>query len=100
MAHTWQTDILSVSEEDVWEYGNALRQLATDRFPHVNFTRLNRRISEKCPAATSLEEYVSKAAWYRQNILEKHLPKDFNVSTELRENINSMMTYRGYIKFL
>lgn len=40
------------------------------------------------------------ASWYRDEMVKRHLPADFDVKEELAKNVNALMTYRGYIKFL
>lgn len=84
----------------MWTYGKALRTLAKARFPHIKFSRLSRLISEDCKEATTMDEYVLKAPWYREQIMNKYLPVNFDVGAELIDDKNSLMTYRGYIKFL
>ncbi|KAG9234019.1 Pyoverdine/dityrosine biosynthesis protein-domain-containing protein [Amylocarpus encephaloides] len=93
------SDLLKVSEEDVWNYGAELRHLAAKKFPRISFTRLSKLVSKECPEPQSLETYLANASWYRNELVKNNLPKDFDVKQELKQ-INTLMTYRGYIKFL
>ena len=47
-----------------------------------------------------MEDYLTHADWYRQELLAQNLPKDFDVDAALKTQINALLTYRGYIKFL
>lgn len=94
------SDLLGVTETEVWNYGSSLRALAAEKFPHISLARLSKLISDDCTEPKTLEEYLANASWYRSEMVAKYLPKDFDVGHELRHQINSLMTYRGYIKFL
>ncbi|RDW91637.1 hypothetical protein BP5796_02802 [Coleophoma crateriformis] len=93
-------DLLGVTDEDVWNYGSALRKLAREKFPRISFARLSKLISDDCPEPLTREDYLEHAAWYRSEVISKNLPKDFDVNLEIKHQINSLLTYRGYIKFL
>ena len=94
------SDILGVPEEDVWNYGSALRRIAKEKCPHISFARLNQLVGHEIEEVKTVEEYVSRASWYRDQMVTKFLPSDFDVSVELKQNVNALRTYRGYIKFL
>ncbi|RDW60624.1 hypothetical protein BP6252_12007 [Coleophoma cylindrospora] len=93
-------DLLGVTDEEVWNYGSALRKLAREKFPRISFARLSRLISEDCPEPLTREDYLEHAAWYRSEVISKNIPEDFDVNLEIKYHINSLLTYRGYIKFL
>ncbi|KAL1304351.1 hypothetical protein AAFC00_000749 [Neodothiora populina] len=93
-------DILGVSDTDVWHYGSSLRELASRNCQHISFARLSSLVSDECPEPTTLTEYLENAQWYRDQLLQQHLPKGFDVDVALKEQINTLLTYRGYIKFL
>jgi pyoverdine/dityrosine biosynthesis protein Dit1/alpha-ketoglutarate-dependent taurine dioxygenase len=93
-------DILGIPEENVWRYGNAIREIANKKFPHISFVRLDRLISSKTTEAQSIEEYKQSSKFYRERLIEEHLPKDFDVSVYLKTNPSALLTYCGYIKFL
>ncbi|EKD13238.1 uncharacterized protein L3040_003039 [Drepanopeziza brunnea f. sp. 'multigermtubi'] len=92
-------DLLGVSEEDVFRYGMALRELAAEKFPLLKFARLRDLYSEVVNA-TTLEEYVANSSYCREKIMRDFLPPGFDAHVAVRDDINVLTTYRGYIKFL
>ncbi|KAH8657482.1 Pyoverdine/dityrosine biosynthesis protein-domain-containing protein [Tricladium varicosporioides] len=93
-------NLLNVSEETVWRYGSALRQLATDRFPHISFVRLNQIVAFGSSEPSTVEEYVQSAGSIRNKLVDDHIPVGFDVRAHLQKDISALMTYRGYLKFL
>ncbi|CAM5999994.1 unnamed protein product [Sphagnum balticum] len=89
-----------IPEENVWRYGNAIREIANKKFPHISFVRLDRLISSETTEAQSIEEYKQSSKFYREKLIEEHLPKDFDVSVHLKNDPSALLTYCGYIKFL
>jgi pyoverdine/dityrosine biosynthesis protein Dit1 len=93
-------DILGVPEENVWDYGNRLREIAKERFPHISFVRLDRLVASEQQEAHTAEDYKQTSSWYREKLVKEHLPKDFDPQVHLSRNPSALMTYCGYIKFL
>lgn len=91
-------DILGVTDEDVWNYGSELRRLAKEKCQHISFTRLSRLAPTGSEEPPTLPQYLSRASWYREMVIQQ-LPEDFDIGVELTK-IDSLMTYRGYLKFL
>lgn len=87
-----------MTDEDVWNYGSELRRLANGKCQHISFERLNRLASQGAEEPLTLPKYLSLANWYREMVIQ-HLPEDFDINLELTK-IDSLMTYRGYLKFL
>lgn len=46
------------------------------------------------------EEYLTHAGCYRRELCAKFAPKDFDAREAVRNDKDTCMTYRGYIKFL
>lgn len=93
-------DILGVPEENVWNYGNKLREIAKERFPHISFIRLDRLVGVDQEEAHTAEDYKQTSSFYREKLVDDHLSKDFDVRVHLSRNPSALMTYCGYIKFL
>lgn len=91
---------MGIPDAEVYNYGTELRRLAAVKCTHISFARLNRLVLDDCPEAANVDEYVQNASWYRNEMVKKYLPTGFNVRVELKTNINALMTYRGYLKFL
>ncbi|PHH78250.1 hypothetical protein CDD82_3146 [Ophiocordyceps australis] len=90
-------DILGVDDEQVWDYGQVLRQLAKrNRLDHLDFLRQNDFAQVEC---SSKEEYLRNAAKIRQKILQQ-MPQDLDFDTIVATDADLILTYRGYIRFL
>ncbi|CAD6505333.1 BgTH12-00824 [Blumeria graminis f. sp. triticale] len=92
-------DILGISDEDVWNYGSALRQISKEKYPCINFARLSSLIDTDLPEPETKEEYISNANRYREEIASLGPDQDPIGGAHLEQQ-NVLMTYRGYIKFL
>lgn len=68
---------------------------------HVKFLRLRNLIagSDNKEAITE-EEYVKDAPLFRNEILTKFLPENFDPDVHVAKDQDATRTYRGYIKFL
>ena len=95
-------DLLGVPEEEVWEYGQALRQLAKEmQLSHLDFLCLrDLKKGESNPIPNTKEYYLNDAAPRRQDIVDQFLPQDYDVDTEISNDADTTLTFRGYLKFL
>ena len=95
-------DILGVSDLEVWRYGQTLRQMATDcQCDHIKFYRLRNFLdSAECGAPLTEGEYLKDAPLFRNEMLARYLPDNFDPATIVAEDADTTCTYRGYIKFL
>ncbi|KAM7195495.1 acetyl-CoA synthetase-like protein [Rhypophila sp. PSN 637] len=94
-------DLLCIPDRDVWAYGQALRAMAVEKgFTHIEFSRL--RDLTEIPLPEKLEEiiYVANATNFRRHMLNKWGRDDINVDDEIANNPDTLMTYRGYSRFL
>lgn len=92
-------DILGISDEDVWNYGSALRKISEEKYPCINFARLSSLVDTDLPEPHTKEEYITNAKKYREKIVSLGPNQDPLGGTDLEQQ-NILMTYRGYIKFL
>ncbi|ODH26265.1 hypothetical protein ACO22_04721 [Paracoccidioides brasiliensis] len=96
------SDLLGISDEQVWAYGQSLRKLAVDTgCNNISFIRLVHLLGE-CEVGEPLseEQYLKDAPWFRTQLLERNIPDNFDVSKHISLDPDTTMTYRGYIKFL
>lgn len=94
-------DLLCIPDRDVWAYGQALRAMAVEKgFTHIEFSRL--RDLTEIPLPEKLEEiiYVANATNFRRCMLNRWGRDDINVDDEIANNPDTLMTYRGYSRFL
>lgn len=99
-------DLLGVSDNDVWRYGDALRAIATAKgHEHIIFSRLQDLVSimflNDFDDVDELNEmtYVTNASNFRLALLSGFGDPDWKWETaSQREDIQ--LTYKGYIKGL
>lgn len=48
----------------------------------------------------SEEQYLRDASYFRTEIYRRNIPKDFDPSIHIANDLDTTLTYRGYIKFL
>jgi pyoverdine/dityrosine biosynthesis protein Dit1 len=95
------TDILGVSDLEVWRYGQALRRLAKDReCQNVKFVRLADLLGREYSEPLNEASYLREAATFRNELYDSNLPQGFDVNTFITSDPDATLTYRGYIKFL
>ncbi|OAX83873.1 hypothetical protein ACJ72_01775 [Emergomyces africanus] len=95
-------DLLGISDNEVWAYGQALRKLAADTgCRNINFVRLVHLLGEvEMGEPLTAEQYLKDAAWFRTQLYERNIPENFDVSMFISNDPDTTLTYRGYIKFL
>ncbi|KAJ5191899.1 uncharacterized protein N7498_010884 [Penicillium cinerascens] len=98
-------DILGVSDETVWDYGEALRQMAVERgLRHVKFIRLFELLEHPWVKTDSSDAakafYLAHASCLRRELMYKHGDPDFDADEAIKTDNDTCLTYRGYIKFL
>ncbi|KAL8660011.1 MAG: hypothetical protein Q9202_006837 [Teloschistes flavicans] len=96
------SDILGIPDLEVWRYGQALRKMARScGCDHVQFLRLRNLLGAEGPVEPiTEEEYLRDAPKFRNDLLARYLPEDFNVDAHIAKDADTTLTYRGYIKFL
>lgn len=98
-------DILGVSDETVWDYGETLRQMAVDKgFHHVKFIRLFELLEHPWFKTDSPEAaksfYLAHASCLRRELMYMHGDPSFDADEAIKTDNDTCLTYRGYIKFL
>ncbi|KAI9676075.1 MAG: hypothetical protein M1817_000818 [Caeruleum heppii] len=95
-------DLLEVSDEDVWTYGETLRQMCADLgFKYIKFVRLWDLLDNHVLPATELKAYyLMHASCFRRELVARYADPNFDPRAFVRSDQDACMTYRGYIKFL
>ncbi|KAK9419714.1 putative TauD/TfdA-like domain-containing protein [Seiridium unicorne] len=94
-------DLLGVADSDVWAYGEALRAISSrNGLKHIEFSRLQDLVHIAVPNELDQIVYVSNATNFRHALLSRFSNPDFDASLRIRNDEDTCMTYRGYIKFL
>ncbi|KAF7163249.1 hypothetical protein CNMCM5623_008270 [Aspergillus felis] len=98
-------DILGVPDETVWEYGEALRRMAVEKeLHHVKFIRLFELLEHPWIPLTSAEQaksyYLAHAQCLRRELMYRFEDRSFDADIAIRNDNDTCLTYRGYIKFL
>ncbi|KAM0523748.1 hypothetical protein ACHAPE_000999 [Trichoderma viride] len=94
-------DLLSVSDLDVWRYGETLRKLATTKgFTHIRFSRLSDLVPTEVPAVLDEVSYVANATNFRIALINNFRSKDWDVNEKITSDEDICLTYRGYLRFL
>ncbi|KAL7917819.1 Clavaminate synthase-like protein [Trichoderma austrokoningii] len=94
-------DLLSVSDLDVWRYGETLRNLAkTKGFSHIRFSRLSDLVPMEVPAVLDEVSYVANATNFRIALINNFRSKDWDVNEKITSDKDICLTYRGYLRFL
>ncbi|KAL5342007.1 Pyoverdine/dityrosine biosynthesis protein-domain-containing protein [Aspergillus crustosus] len=98
-------DLLGVPDEVVWDYGEALRQIAVDQgLTHLHFIRLADLLEhDACPQADALSArayYLAHAACLRRELMMRFGDPSFDPRAAIRSDTDVCSTYRGYIRFL
>jgi pyoverdine/dityrosine biosynthesis protein Dit1 len=92
---------LGVRDSDVWAYGEALRAMSIRQgFKHIEFSRLQDLVHIAVPNELDQITYVSNATNFRHALLSKFSNPDFDASLKIKDDEDTCLTYRGYIKFL
>ncbi|KAK5631702.1 hypothetical protein RRF57_007416 [Xylaria bambusicola] len=94
-------DILGVSDQEVWRYGQRLRQMAKiNGCYHLRFLRISDLVGAEYESLRLNETlYLSRVSEYR-SILESNTPSGFDVSDAIANDPDTTKTYKGYKKFL
>ena len=94
-------DLLSISDRETWTYGETLRAMSVKKgFKHIDFSRLRDLVH--FPGPEKLEEitYVANATNFRRFLLNKFGKDDIDIDEQIATNPDTLMTYRGYQRFL
>ncbi|KAJ5349444.1 hypothetical protein N7541_007171 [Penicillium brevicompactum] len=98
-------DILGVSDETVWDYGEALRRMAVEKeLDHVKFIRLFELLEHPWFQSSTPEAaksfYLAHANCLRRELMYTFNDPTFDAAEAIKTDHDTCLTYRGYIKFL
>ncbi|KAJ3492684.1 hypothetical protein NLG97_g5215 [Lecanicillium saksenae] len=92
-------DLLYIPPSDFYDYGVALRKIATDKgFSRIRFRRLADVLGIANGDVISKEDYLSLVERCRYEMELKYLPEDFEVKKMIKDDRDTMLTYEGYVK--
>ncbi|KAF8886930.1 Pyoverdine/dityrosine biosynthesis protein-domain-containing protein [Infundibulicybe gibba] len=96
-------EILRQSDAVLYQYNAGLRVMISElSLTHITFVRVIDLLDTSSKPSTddmTEEEYVSSIPSVRKRFLNHTVP-GFNVDTALEKDYGTLMTYRGYLKFL
>lgn len=93
-------DILGVSDEEVWRYGQELRKMAEQNdCRYIRFSRICDLVNAG-HESDKLDEvlYLARVSEYRK-LLEANTPSGFDVLNAITNDADISKTYKGYKKF-
>ncbi|KAH8585511.1 Pyoverdine/dityrosine biosynthesis protein-domain-containing protein [Bisporella sp. PMI_857] len=106
-------DLLRVTDEDVWTYGETLRQMVLDsKLVNIRFVRLLDLLDVShhesnpvlnSPGHITSEDrtfYLAHASCLRRELLARYEPSGFDAKQAIKDDTDTCLTYRGYLRFL
>lgn len=105
VSNQYPPDILGVPDETVWDYGEALRQMAVEKeLHHIKFIRLFELMEHPWFKSSSPEAakafYLAHASCLRRELMFVYGDPTFDPDEAIKTDNDTCLTYRGYIKFL
>ena len=92
---------MGIDDNEVWDYSTAVRDIIESKeLRHLKTMRIVDLLDHPHTNSLNREEYLIHAGCYRRELLAKYAPVDFNASEAVRNDKDTTMTYRGYVKFL
>lgn len=92
---------MGIEDSEVWDYSTAVRQIIESKeLRHVKTLRIVDLLEHPHTETMNKEEYLVHAGCYRRELEAKFAPAGFDASEAVRNDKDTRMTYRGYIKFL
>ncbi|TLD19038.1 hypothetical protein E2P81_ATG01766 [Venturia nashicola] len=99
-----RSDILHVTDEEVWDYGEALRAIAEEKqFHHIIFVRLWDLLDHARPQVDGHGDriyYLTCAACIRRELALRYGESEYDPSGAIKNDPDILATYIGYKKFL
>ncbi|EGX88288.1 transferase family protein [Cordyceps militaris CM01] len=94
-------DLLSISDRETWQYGEALRKMADAKgFTHISFARIRDLVDCALPETLREITYVANCTNMRRLLLNEHGRDDLDMDKEIVDNPDTKLTYLGYCRFL
>ncbi|KUJ17584.1 uncharacterized protein LY89DRAFT_747245 [Mollisia scopiformis] len=94
-------DLVGISDEEVYEYGAALRRMSEEQGYHnIDFFRIMNLLGITDQIVMTKEEYLSTCGQTREALVERFLDPTFIAAEAIEKDRDMNLTYCGYIKFL
>ncbi|KAI4123483.1 MAG: hypothetical protein LQ338_004259 [Usnochroma carphineum] len=94
-------DLMGIGDSEVWDYSTAVRKVIEGKeLHHVSALRIVDLLGHSSTKDLTREEYLIHAGCYRRELVARYGPRNFDSRAAVREEEDTCMTYRGYIKFL
>jgi pyoverdine/dityrosine biosynthesis protein Dit1 len=94
-------DLLGISNEEVYEYGGALRRMAEEKgYDRLKFIRIMNLLGLTDSPNMTKEEYLACVDDSRKMLVDKYLPANFDAREAILTDEDINLTYCGYIIFL
>ncbi|GFF76268.1 hypothetical protein IFM47457_04106 [Aspergillus lentulus] len=94
-------DLLCISDQDTWAYGEALRKMAAQKqFKYIVFSRIKDLLDIPLPEKMSEIVYVANCTTFRRLLLNKYGRVGLDIDHEIASNPDTKLTYLGYKRFL
>ena len=95
------TDIVGISDEDTWEYSVALMKLAADKgFHHIKLVRVMDLLGMTVGKEMLKDLYMETITACREELGRQFGKPDEAVREMIQSDPDTLMTYRGFIRFL
>ena len=95
------TDLLEISDADVWDYSTAIRDIIKAKeLHHISTLRIADLLGHARTTAITREEYLAHAGCYRRELIASYAPRGLDIHEAICNEVDTNMTYKGYIKFL
>ena len=95
------TDILGISDTDVWAYSIAIREIIKNKeLRYIRTLRIVDLLGHARTVELTKDEYLTHAGCYRRELIAEYAPKNLDLRGAIRSEVDTCMTYTGYIKFL
>lgn len=92
-------DLLGVPDEDVWNFGEAVRQITVEHdLHHLSFLRLWDLLGT--PGTWSKEHYLANASSIRQELHNRYGDPQFEADMANKSSSDMQMTHTKYLEFL
>lgn len=94
-------DLMMIDDSEVWDYSSAVRDIITDKeLKHISTLRIVDLLGYENTEKLGREEYLTHAGCYRREMVARYSIPGFDSREAVRNDKDTCMTYRGYIKFL
>ncbi|KAI0188862.1 transferase family protein [Astrocystis sublimbata] len=94
-------DLLCISDQETWAYGEALRTMAVDNgFDCIAFSRFRDLLDFPLPAKMTEIVYVANCVNFRRELLNRYGNPNLDIEKEIATNGDTMLTFLGYKRFL